>query len=329
MPQTTMASALIQPEALESGPAAGVERGRQALLLALAALTGIAWLLTLRHGHLPMGALHDGGEHHVNGLGWQEISRLAAFGMASTGISLSGLASFVIAWAVMMAAMMFPGLSPMLVTMHAIAWHRGGGRGALRTTAVFVTGYLLVWTTVGLLLWTFVRLAGQTTSLVALGDRARWAPLVLGATLIVAGLYQFTPFKQACLDHCRSPFIVIMQRWRDGDGGALRMGLGHGLYCLGCCWALFTVLVTAGIMSLAWMLALTLVDFAEKTLPTGRRAVPGIGVALLILGVAVVTRMIPLPLSLERGEPCVRLGAGTTPRTTVRDCTSRQWHEPS
>ena len=125
--------------------------------------------------------------------------------------------------------------------------------------------------------------------------QTRWSPLVLGGALVVAGLYQFTAFKQTCLDHCRSPFIVVMQRWREGHSGLLRMGLGHGLYCLGCCWALFTVLVAAGIMSLAWMLALTLIDVAEKTLPSGRHAGKVIGVVLLVLGIAVMAKMIDLP----------------------------------
>jgi predicted metal-binding membrane protein len=114
--------------------------------------------------------------------------------------------------------------------------------------------------------------------------------------MIVAGLYQFTVIKQVCLDHCRSPFIVVMQRWREGHTGALRMGIGHGLYCLGCCWALFTVLVAAGIMSLAWMLALTAIDVAEKTLPSGRRASRAVGTAFVLLGIAVVTGLIRLPV---------------------------------
>jgi predicted metal-binding membrane protein len=301
MRQTIATPALIRPEALERRAPSGVERGRRALLLTLVALTGAAWLLTFWHAQsmaMPPGALPAGGVPHVHDMGLPEAAQLAAFGLAGAEASIGGLATFVVAWAVMMTAMMFPGLSPMLVTMHAIAWHRGGRRGAIRTTTAFVAGYLLVWTAVGGLLWAAVRVVGHVTRLPALDDRSRWAPLALGATLIVAGLYQFTPFKQACLDHCRSPFIVVMQRWRDGAGGALRMGLGHGLYCLGCCWALFTVLVAAGIMSLAWMLALTLVDFAEKTLPAGRRAAHAIGAVFLILGIAAIVRLVPFSFGL-------------------------------
>ncbi len=163
-------------------------------------------------------------------------------------------------------------------------------------TAVFAAGYLLVWTAVGGLTWATVHALGLVAGQVDLATRTNWAPLVLGGTMIVAGLYQFTVVKQVCLDHCRSPFIVVMQRWREGHAGALRMGFGHGLYCLGCCWALFTVLVAAGIMSLAWMLALTAIDVAEKTLPFGRHASRVVGTVFVLLGIAIVTGIIRPPV---------------------------------
>ena len=155
-------------------------------------------------------------------------------------------------------------------------------------TWVFVAGYLLVWTAVGALTWVLVQGLSDLAGRLGAAERATWAPLALGAVLIVAGLYQLTPLKRVCLDHCRSPFAFVMQHWRDGYGGALRMGVVHGAYCLGCCWALFAVLVAAGVMSLAWMLLLTLVVFAEKVLPVGRRASQVVGVAFLVLGVAVL-----------------------------------------
>ncbi|WP_245322244.1 DUF2182 domain-containing protein [Mesorhizobium sp. WSM1497] len=95
----------------------------------------------------------------------------------------------------------------------------------------------------------------------------------------VAGLYQFTTLKHICLSHCRSPLAFVAQHWRDGRVGALKMGLRHGLYCFGCCWALFAVLVATGIMSVAWMLLLTLLVFVEKLLPRSRRFEGGLGVA--------------------------------------------------
>ena len=110
---------------------------------------------------------------------------------------------------------------------------------------------------------------------------------MLGATLIAAGLYQFTPLKRVCLRHCRSPLAFVALHWRDGPLGAIRMGIWHGAYCLGCCWALFAILVVAGIMSLAWMLLLTLVVFAEKVFPHGQRVSATIGFALIGLGLVV------------------------------------------
>ena len=126
-------------------------------------------------------------------------------------------------------------------------------------------------------------------------QRSKWAPLALGATLGVAGLYQFTTLKHICLSHCRSPLAFVAQHWRDGRVGALEMGLRHGLYCFGCCWALFAVLVAAGVMSVAWMLLLTLVVFAEKLLPQARRFEAGIGIALVVLGIAVASGAAGMP----------------------------------
>jgi predicted metal-binding membrane protein len=109
------------------------------------------------------------------------------------------------------------------------------------------------------------------------------APLLLGFTLVAAGLYQFTPIKRLCLTHCRSSLAFVAQYWRDGWLGAFQMGMRHGTYCLGCCWALFAVLVVAGLMSLAWMLLLTLAVFVEKVLSQGQRISTAIGVAFVAL----------------------------------------------
>jgi predicted metal-binding membrane protein len=117
--------------------------------------------------------------------------------------------------------------------------------------------------------------------------RATWGPLALGVVLIGADLCQLTPLKRFWLDRCRSPLAFVMTHWRDGRLGALRMGLSHRAYCLGCGWALFAVLVTASVMSLAWMLLLTLIVFAEKVLPGGQRASQGVGIALVTLGIGV------------------------------------------
>ena len=141
----------------------------------------------------------------------------------------------------------------------------------------------------------------MATSL-APAERSRWAPLALGITVAAAGLYQFTPIKRVCLNHCRSPLAFIAQHWRDGRVGALAMGVRHGIYCFGCCWALFAVLVAAGVMSMAWMLLLTLVVFVEKMLPRGRLAEAVTGIALIAVGIMVASGAIAMPwLAQPRG----------------------------
>ena len=162
---------------------------------------------------------------------------------------------------------------------------------------MFIAGYLLVWAAAGFLVHGLVQIGSDVATGLTSADRASWAPVALGATLLAAGLYQFTPLKRVCLIHCRSPFAFVAQHWRDGRIGALRMGLRHGGYCLGCCWALFAVMVAAGVMSLAWMLRLTLLVFVEKVLPQGRRAALVIGVALILLGVMVASGALRMPWS--------------------------------
>jgi predicted metal-binding membrane protein len=160
---------------------------------------------------------------------------------------------------------------------------------------MLVGGYLLVWTAVGVGVFALSRLGGELAGEFGRAEQQRWGPVALGVILVVAGLYQFTPLKHACLRQCQSPFGFLMGHWRGGNLGAFRMGTVHGLYCLGCCWALFAVLVAAGIMSLAWMLLLTLVVFAEKVLPMARRTAYGVGAAFLVLGILVGGGKVTMP----------------------------------
>jgi predicted metal-binding membrane protein len=210
---------------------------------------------------------------------------MAMGGMAAAGWSLTAALVFVAIWNVMMAAMMLPAAAPMILTFAAAQGRRD--RAAVVPTWIFVAGYLVIWAAAGAIVYVLVQLASGVADHVGAMDRAAWGPLVLGATLVVAGLYQFTPLKRVCLRHCRSPLAFVALYWRDGPLGALRMGLWHGAYCLGCCWALFAILVVAGMMSLAWMLLLTLVVFAEKVFPHGQRISTMIGVALIALGLVV------------------------------------------
>jgi predicted metal-binding membrane protein len=224
-----------------------------------------------------------------------DAADIAATGMAGAGWSFAAFVTFVVTWAVMMAAMMFPSAAPMLLLFRTVATQRQATGSAFTPTWVFATGYLLVWTAVGAVTWMIVQVLSDAAGQVGVAERATWAPIALGAVLVAAGLYQLTPLKQICLDHCRSPVAFVMQHWRAGSGGALQMGIVHGLYCLGCCWALFAVLVAAGVMSLAWMLLLTLAVFAEKVLPGGQRISQVVGIAFLVLGIGVVGGVVDVP----------------------------------
>ncbi|MGH2614995.1 MAG: DUF2182 domain-containing protein [Thermomicrobiales bacterium] len=296
----------VRPRRCGLPPTTPLERGQFAVLLALTVLTAGAWALTVHQAQMmdmPMGVVARGAmpapdataSDGMGGMAMDEAGALAATGMAGAGWSLSGLFAFVVAWAVMMAAMMLPAAAPMLLLFRTIATQRQASGGAFVPTWVFAAGYLLAWTAVGAIAWVLVQAVSDLAGRLGVAERTTWAPLALGAVLAMAGLYQLTPLKQVCLDHCRSPVAFVMQHWRAGYGGALRMGIVHGAYCLGCCWALFAVLVAAGVMSLAWMLVLTLIIFAEKVLPVGRRASQVVGIVFLVLGAVVATGAADLP----------------------------------
>jgi predicted metal-binding membrane protein len=260
------------------------------LLVSLVLLTGAAWALTLYQTFImsmPMGVAVRGG------MAGEGMSGMAMGGLASAGWSLGSAVVFVAVWTVMMAAMMLPAAAPMILIFASAQARRE--RHAAVPTSIFIAGYLLVWLAAGLLVYILVQIGSDLATRLTSAARGSWAPVALGATLLAAGLYQFTPLKRLCLTHCRSPFAFVAQHWREGRLGALQMGLRHGAYCLGCCWALFAVMVAAGVMSLAWMLLLTLVVFVEKVLPQGGRAATVIGIGLLVLGLLVASGAISMP----------------------------------
>lgn len=260
------------------------------LLVSLVVLTGAAWSLTIYQGvsmSMPMGIAVRGG------MAADGMAGMAMSGMTASGWSLWGAVIFVAVWMVMMVAMMIPAAAPMIL-IFASAQARRAHNVAVPTW-IFVAGYILVWTVAGALVYVFVQIGSELATPLTPLERATWAPLALGSTLIVAGLYQLTPLKLVCLSHCRSPFAFVAQHWRDGKVGALIMGLRHGGYCLGCCWALFAVMVAAGVMSLAWMLLLTLVVFIEKVVALGNCVTSATGIALILLGIVVAGGAVRMP----------------------------------
>ncbi len=188
---------------------------------------------------------------------------------------------FLATWVTMMVAMMFPSAAPMVLTFNRIrAGRRQPGSFPLSTGA-FVAGYLVVWTSFG------VPALGASMLLEGTGAMSA-GRVVLGALLALAGLYQLSPLKRTCLTKCRTPVGFLLGSWRNGLGGAFRMGLEHGLYCLGCCWLLFALLPPLGLMNLAAMVVLTLLVFAEKVLPLGPRFGQAVGIGLAVGGLLLV-----------------------------------------
>jgi predicted metal-binding membrane protein len=193
---------------------------------------------------------------------------------------------FLAVWVIMMVAMMFPTAAPMILTFHEVQAARRRRGDAFVATWVFVAAYLLVWAVAGVAAYAGALAAEALAARAALSPAT--AARIGGAVLVAAGLYQLTPLKDRCLSKCRTPIGFIMTSWRDGTAGALRMGILHGVYCLGCCWLLFVILFPLGIMNIAAMAVVTIIVFAEKTLPWGRLAVRTTAAALVVYGAVVI-----------------------------------------
>ncbi|MDG4876625.1 DUF2182 domain-containing protein [Mesorhizobium sp. WSM4935] len=216
----------------------------------------------------------------------------ADMGMYSPTMGMTA-ALFLAVWLIMMIAMMFPAAAPMILTFHQVQSGKRGRGQAFVSTWVFVAGYMLVWTATGVL--AFAGAAGAEMLAAHVGLSAATAARIGGALLMVAGAYQLSPLKDLCLAKCRTPISFLLTSWRDGQWGAVRMGIEHGLFCLGCCWFLFLALFPLGIMNVAAMAVVTLLVFAEKTLPYGERIAKVSGVALLLYGAAVLVFPQALP----------------------------------
>jgi predicted metal-binding membrane protein len=218
---------------------------------------------------------------------------------AGPGTNLGALGWFIGVWVTMTAAMMLPSAVPM-VLVYAKAASGTSGRPPAAATW-FVAGYVLVWTAYGLVAFGLFRLVRSHHPSFLGWDRA--GPLVAGAAIVVAGAYQLTPLKKVCLRHCRTPFHWVLHRWREGPLGPTRMGLEHGGYCVGCCWALMVVLFAVGVMSLAWMAIVAGLIFAEKVLPLGERLSTAFAFALVALGVWVAVAPASVPFLTQPGMP--------------------------
>jgi predicted metal-binding membrane protein len=226
----------------------------------------------------------------VSSVGWWWSVRMAGDVHGSGGDmarmdSMSGgdvlsLGAFLLAWLAMMAAMMFPAVWP-VVRLYG----RAAAAGRVAPLPAFVAGYIGVWTALGL-----PGYLGWRVLMDPIAQGQTWAGRLAGVVLVVAAVWQVTPLKSVCLRHCRSPISFFLRFGRSVTRplGALRMGARHGLYCLGCCWALMAVLVAVGTMNVAWMAGLALLILLEKNAPHGERIAVAAAVVFVALGVVLV-----------------------------------------
>lgn len=219
-----------------------------------------------------------------------------AMGMM-TGLTMGMSAILFIAiWIVMMIAMMFPTAAPMILMFNKIYASKRQQERPFVPTWIFVGAYLLIWSLCGVLAYPLAvgleKLAAQFMWLMENAGR------IGGVILLMAGLYQLSPLKNICLSKCRTPLQFILGSWHDGYGGAFRMGLEHGTYCLGCCWLLFVILFPLGIMNIAVMALVTALIYAEKSLPFGRQISLLAGVGLIIYGTLIIFLPATLPMGI-------------------------------
>jgi predicted metal-binding membrane protein len=225
---------------------------------------------------------------------WLTDLRMAGMD-AGPGTDPGALGFYVTTWVVMMAAMMFPSIAPMVLMY--VGLQRGrrakGVSAPVGATAFFVAGYLVLWGAVGLVGYAVLQLGREVDGGFFAWDNAgRWAA---AAVLLVAAVYEFTPLKEACLKRCRGPLGFLVSEWRDGRLGALRMGLVHGAWCVGCCWALMAALFALGAMSVFWMIVVAAMIAVEKMLPWRTAATVGVAAVLaaLAIGVAASPAVVP------------------------------------
>lgn len=262
------------PGAAKPGDAAleaALRRDRALIVIGLSGVVAVAWAYILAGAGLSMPAEGAGGTPDVmTPMAWTPGYAVLVFFM----------------WWVMMIAMMLPSAAP-TVLLFAVVNRRQRAQGATAAPAgAFAFGYLAAWAGFSLgavgLQWGLER-AGLLSPAMASANA-----LLGGGLVAAAGIYQLTPLKHACLRHCRSPLYFLSRRWRTGRAGAIRMGVEHGAFCLGCCWVLMGLLFVGGVMNLYWIIGLAAFVLFEKTVPAGHRLSWVGGGALVVWGLAVI-----------------------------------------
>ena len=239
------------------------------------------------------------------GFAWVvSVDRMRGMGMGDR-FAAGGFVAFLALWVVMMAAMMFPSVAP-AVAVHGLVMRRRDAAEAGLSTA-FVAGYLAAWAAAGLVAYGILR--GVAASPVGSLSDDGVARYVVAPVALSAAVYELTPAKHVCLRQCRGPLTFLLRHWREGRAGAVRMGVRHGGYCVGCCWALMVVLLALGVMSITWMAIVALAIAFEKLTPrVGRRA--SVVVAVGLFGLALVALVRPAWLPGVSHQTERRMGGG-------------------
>ncbi len=233
--------------------------------------------------------------------------------VAMTTYNPFSISLFTASWTAGMAAMMFPAITPMVLLYNRLVTSKQNDRSSQSSVTIqeeednrkvmssrsfpslriilFVGSYLFVWALTGIALLLGWSVVMNNTIMTA--DSASLVQYLYGSLLIVAGVYQFTPLKRICIGYCESPMSFFMRRWREGTSGAVNMGLYHGMYCLGCCWAYFLLMVALGWMNLLWMGLFAGIIFGEKMWSRGIWVARAAGIALAVIGVLVSAGMLP------------------------------------
>jgi predicted metal-binding membrane protein len=213
---------------------------------------------------------------------------VASWAMVDTW-ELNHLAMLVAMWAVMMAGMMLPSAAPIVLLYAGVVRKSPGIERPSAHIYGFAAGYLVVWTLFSVGATVLQRIF--TGWLLLSPTMASESPIFGGVMLIIAGAYQMTPLKQACLAWCRSPVDFLTRFWKPGISGGFRLGMAHGLFCLGCCWALMLLLFVGGVMNLWWIAALTIFVLLEKLTPIGGRGARWLGVVPILIGGWMLVRL--------------------------------------
>jgi len=264
---------------LSAGLESVLRRDRWLVAAGLVCVSAVAWAYMA----------HEAREMSVSG-----VCCCAGMRMSGPDVqawSVTALVPLFLMWAEMMVAMMLPSAAPMILVFAMVNRQRRAQELPYVSTAVFAFGYLAIWVGFSALaalgqwvLHGFVLISPMMTM------RNSW---LAGALLIGTGIFQWTPLKNACLKHCRSPLSFLLNDWREGRAGALRMGFRNGLYCTGCCWLLMALLFVAGVMNLWWVGLLTLFVLAEKVAPPAWRVGALAGAILVLWGILVTAGALP------------------------------------